>query len=171
MLTRPALARIPPFLLSIEDPNVGADGKVVGCANCGGLGHSISNCPKLEENQRRTIAGHVSTDRQEGMSIVNTSVLTCLASAERRWAEGTQVVIELVRHSTCHYLLANRTVDQNDVLSHISLFWPFSGLSIVEDTSRTSSCSITIPTHLKCQLGNDTVLRHLWNPIRSQIHT
>ncbi|SCZ99106.1 BZ3500_MvSof-1268-A1-R1_Chr3-1g05815 [Microbotryum saponariae] len=49
-------ARIPPFLLSIEDPNAG---NTSGCANCGGLGHSIANCPKLEENQRRTVAGHV----------------------------------------------------------------------------------------------------------------
>lgn len=72
--------RIPPFLASIEDPNVGTDG-VVACTNCGGelyfradslsekcliplfsnpgLGHRITNCPKLEENQRRTVAGHM----------------------------------------------------------------------------------------------------------------
>ncbi|KAJ8295713.1 DEAD-box ATP-dependent RNA helicase 35 [Rhodotorula toruloides] len=49
--------KVPPFLLSIEDPNVGADGKPIGCTNCGGLGHTIRNCPKLEENQRRTMAG------------------------------------------------------------------------------------------------------------------
>ncbi|GAA5912900.1 hypothetical protein JCM5296_003899 [Sporobolomyces johnsonii] len=54
-----AKQKVPPFLLSIEDPNVGADGKLVGCANCGGLGHSIANCPKLEENQRRTVAAHM----------------------------------------------------------------------------------------------------------------
>ncbi|KDE05983.1 hypothetical protein MVLG_03668 [Microbotryum lychnidis-dioicae p1A1 Lamole] len=51
-----AKQKIPPFLLSIEDPNAG---NTSGCANCGGLGHSIANCPKLEENQRRTVAGHV----------------------------------------------------------------------------------------------------------------
>ncbi|GAA5825567.1 hypothetical protein JCM5353_002343 [Sporobolomyces roseus] len=51
--------KVPPFLTSIEDPNVGADGKLVGCTNCGGLGHSIRNCPKLEENQRRTVANHL----------------------------------------------------------------------------------------------------------------
>ncbi|GAA5998748.1 uncharacterized protein JCM10292_007204 [Rhodotorula paludigena] len=51
-----AKQKVPPFLTSIEDPNVGADGKPVGCTNCGGLGHSIRNCPKLEENQRRTMA-------------------------------------------------------------------------------------------------------------------
>ncbi|KAG0665013.1 hypothetical protein C6P46_000639 [Rhodotorula mucilaginosa] len=49
--------KVPPFLTSIEDPNLGADGKPVGCTNCGGLGHTIRNCPKLEENQRRTMAG------------------------------------------------------------------------------------------------------------------
>jgi ATP-dependent RNA helicase DDX41 len=49
--------RIPPFLATIEDLNAGSGG-VLGCTNCGGLGHSITNCPKLEENQRRTVAGH-----------------------------------------------------------------------------------------------------------------
>ncbi|KAK4698196.1 ATP-dependent RNA helicase DDX41, partial [Phenoliferia sp. Uapishka_3] len=53
-----AKQKIPPFLASIEDPNAGANG-VLGCTNCGGLGHSITNCPKLEENQRRTVAGHM----------------------------------------------------------------------------------------------------------------
>jgi len=50
-----AKQKIPPFLLSIEDPNAGYSGQ--GCAVCGGLGHNVSNCPKLEENQRRTVAG------------------------------------------------------------------------------------------------------------------
>lgn len=48
---------MPPFLSTIEDPNAGAGG-VVGCTNCGGLGHSIISCPKLMEVQRRTVAGH-----------------------------------------------------------------------------------------------------------------
>ncbi|BGP54185.1 hypothetical protein JCM8202_001318 [Rhodotorula sphaerocarpa] len=52
-----AKQKVPPFLLSIEDPNLDASGKPVGCTNCGGLGHTIRNCPKLEENQRRTMAG------------------------------------------------------------------------------------------------------------------
>ncbi|KAK4050098.1 DEAD-box ATP-dependent RNA helicase 35 [Microbotryomycetes sp. JL201] len=54
-----AKQKIPPFLLSIEDPNVGADGKPIGCTNCGGLGHTIANCPKLEDNQRRQMASHM----------------------------------------------------------------------------------------------------------------
>ncbi|ORY82321.1 DEAD-box protein abstrakt [Leucosporidium creatinivorum] len=52
-----AKQKIPPFLASIEDPNAGSGN--LGCTNCGGLGHSIANCPKLEENQRRTVAGHM----------------------------------------------------------------------------------------------------------------
>ncbi|GAA6018840.1 hypothetical protein JCM10207_000258 [Rhodosporidiobolus poonsookiae] len=54
-----AKQKVPPFLTSIEDPNLDANGKPVGCTNCGGLGHSIRNCPKLEENQRRTMAAHM----------------------------------------------------------------------------------------------------------------
>ena len=48
--------RIPPFIESLEDPNAGADGKPIGCQNCGGLGHTISNCPKLEDTQKRQLA-------------------------------------------------------------------------------------------------------------------
>lgn len=36
LTVRFSLDRVPPFLTSIEDPNVGADGKLVGCTNCGG---------------------------------------------------------------------------------------------------------------------------------------
>ncbi|KAH7820882.1 putative DEAD-box ATP-dependent RNA helicase [Monocercomonoides exilis] len=42
---------VPPVLLSIPDPNehrVAKDGSV-GCAFCGGLGHRVANCPKLEK--------------------------------------------------------------------------------------------------------------------------
>ncbi|GAA5838362.1 hypothetical protein JCM11251_004915 [Rhodosporidiobolus azoricus] len=61
-----AKQKVPPFLMSIEDPNIGADGKPVGCTNCGGLGHSIKNCPKLEENQRRTMASHMGARGGDG---------------------------------------------------------------------------------------------------------
>ena len=54
-LLRESKQRIPPFLESIEDPNAG-QGRAIGCQNCGGLGHSISNCPKLEDSQRRQMA-------------------------------------------------------------------------------------------------------------------
>jgi len=57
-----AKQRIPPFLLSVEDPMTSVASSR-GCSNCGGLGHTILNCPKLEETQRRTLAGHRGDDR------------------------------------------------------------------------------------------------------------
>lgn len=52
-----AKQRIPPFLAAIQDPRiVGPDGKLASCPVCGGLGHSIRDCPKLEDNQRRQTA-------------------------------------------------------------------------------------------------------------------
>jgi ATP-dependent RNA helicase DDX41 len=45
---------IPPFLLAIQDShNPGSDA----CQFCGGLGHSIANCPKLDRQQTRQRAG------------------------------------------------------------------------------------------------------------------
>jgi len=53
-----AKQRIPPVLMALEDPeDLGGDedlGK--GCSYCGGLGHRITNCPKLE-HQRKQLAG------------------------------------------------------------------------------------------------------------------
>ncbi|KAL1683440.1 P-loop containing nucleoside triphosphate hydrolase protein [Schizophyllum commune] len=50
--------KVPPFLASIEDPRAAQGGALKGCAVCGGLGHGISNCPKLEETQRRQMQSH-----------------------------------------------------------------------------------------------------------------
>ncbi|EJD44074.1 P-loop containing nucleoside triphosphate hydrolase protein [Auricularia subglabra TFB-10046 SS5] len=51
--------KVPPFLLSIDDPRANATGGALkGCPVCGGLGHAISNCPKLEDSQRRQMASH-----------------------------------------------------------------------------------------------------------------
>ncbi|KAI0956954.1 hypothetical protein AcW1_005505 [Taiwanofungus camphoratus] len=56
--------KVPPFLQSIDDPRAAQGGSLKGCPVCGGLGHGISNCPKLEETQRRQMASHrVSDDR------------------------------------------------------------------------------------------------------------
>ncbi|KAH9925315.1 P-loop containing nucleoside triphosphate hydrolase protein [Fomitopsis serialis] len=56
--------KVPPFLQSIEDPRVGQGASLTGCPVCGGLGHGISNCPKLEDTQRRQMASHrISDDR------------------------------------------------------------------------------------------------------------
>jgi ATP-dependent RNA helicase DDX41 len=59
--------RVPEFIKSIDDPMekyhaAGTVGKA--CAVCGGLGHSIVNCPKLEDAQRRQMAGQ--TGREGG---------------------------------------------------------------------------------------------------------
>eukprot|EP00667_Euglena_gracilis_P007414 EG_transcript_7490 len=53
-----AKQRIPPFLRTIHDPKEEEqdyvdDGK--GCSYCGGLGHRITTCPKLEKTRDRTL--------------------------------------------------------------------------------------------------------------------
>ncbi|KIY70029.1 P-loop containing nucleoside triphosphate hydrolase protein [Cylindrobasidium torrendii FP15055 ss-10] len=53
-----AKQKVPPFLQSLEDPRAAQGRGTTGCSVCGGLGHSISNCPKLEESQRRQMASH-----------------------------------------------------------------------------------------------------------------
>ena len=54
-----AKQRVPPVLLALEDPaDLHADDGTMGagCAYCGGLGHRITECPKLD-HQRRQMAG------------------------------------------------------------------------------------------------------------------
>ncbi|CAE8588029.1 unnamed protein product [Polarella glacialis] len=51
---------VPPFLAAL-DPDTGGKeeeeiGGVKGCAYCGGLGHRIANCPKLENTRQKTTA-------------------------------------------------------------------------------------------------------------------
>ncbi|KAN0075310.1 P-loop containing nucleoside triphosphate hydrolase protein [Tylopilus felleus] len=48
--------KVPPFLQTIQDPLAAQGGSLKGCPVCGGLGHGISNCPKLEDAQRRQMA-------------------------------------------------------------------------------------------------------------------
>lgn len=48
-----AKQKIPDFLLSIDDPRAIQGGALRGCPICGGLGHGLSDCPKLEEETRR----------------------------------------------------------------------------------------------------------------------
>ena len=53
------LQRIPPVLATLEDPmdqDGGAD-ETKGCAFCGGLGHRIATCPKLEAHRMKQIMG------------------------------------------------------------------------------------------------------------------
>jgi len=54
--------KVPPFLESVEDPRASKGGRMQGCPVCGGLGHGISNCPKLEDASRRQIASHRADD-------------------------------------------------------------------------------------------------------------
>ncbi|CAE6400567.1 unnamed protein product [Rhizoctonia solani] len=54
--------KVPPFLQSIEDPRAAQGGTLKGCPVCGGLGHGISACPKLEDNQRRVMAAQRGAD-------------------------------------------------------------------------------------------------------------
>ena len=51
---------IPAFLREIDDPRAALSTRT-GCAYCGGLGHSIKDCPKLEETQRRATS-HIGRD-------------------------------------------------------------------------------------------------------------
>ncbi|CAI5939992.1 unnamed protein product [Closterium sp. NIES-65] len=62
-LLREAKQRIPPVLASLDDPMEDAEALaaasgVRGCAFCGGLGHRISECPKLEHQKTQAISGN-----------------------------------------------------------------------------------------------------------------
>ncbi|KAH6570431.1 hypothetical protein BASA61_001587 [Batrachochytrium salamandrivorans] len=63
-LLREAKQRVPPVLEAIPDPtekfksNAPEDASAE-CSYCGGLGHRITNCPKLEQQQRTAMAGSI----------------------------------------------------------------------------------------------------------------
>jgi len=55
-----AKQRIPPVLATLEDPmdqEMGGDELTKGCAFCGGLGHRVGTCPKLEAHRMKQIMG------------------------------------------------------------------------------------------------------------------
>jgi len=55
-LLKEAKQRIPPVLLMLDDPReTNADGS--GCSFCGGLGHTIVDCPKIDKDARRVASG------------------------------------------------------------------------------------------------------------------
>jgi ATP-dependent RNA helicase DDX41 len=54
-LLREARQRIPPVLMMLDDPREANGG--AGCSFCGGLGHSIVDCPKIDKDARR-VAGN-----------------------------------------------------------------------------------------------------------------
>ncbi|CAJ1947225.1 unnamed protein product [Cylindrotheca closterium] len=54
-LLREARQRIPPVLMMLEDPRDQNGG--LGCSYCGGLGHTVVNCPKIDKNSRQMASG------------------------------------------------------------------------------------------------------------------
>jgi ATP-dependent RNA helicase DDX41 len=56
-LLKEARQRIPPVLMMLDDPreNIASSG---GCSFCGGLGHTIVDCPKIDKDARRVASGH-----------------------------------------------------------------------------------------------------------------
>ncbi|KAI9361006.1 P-loop containing nucleoside triphosphate hydrolase protein [Pilaira anomala] len=64
-LLREAKQRIPPFLAAMEDPTDKYGGLSGGCSFCGGLGHRINDCPKLEQ-QRRQQMNSIMSSRNAG---------------------------------------------------------------------------------------------------------
>lgn len=55
-LLKEARQRIPPVLMMLDDPRELSGGK--GCSYCGGLGHTIVDCPKIDKNARQVASGH-----------------------------------------------------------------------------------------------------------------
>ncbi|KAG2180444.1 hypothetical protein INT44_003448 [Umbelopsis vinacea] len=59
-LLREAKQRVPPFLEALEDPSEKL-GLAGGCSYCGGLGHRIDNCPKLEQQRKQQMNSMIGT--------------------------------------------------------------------------------------------------------------
>jgi ATP-dependent RNA helicase DDX41 len=56
-LLKEARQRIPPVLMMLDDPRDKNPGGGA-CSFCGGLGHTIINCPKIDKDARRVAGGH-----------------------------------------------------------------------------------------------------------------
>ena len=54
-LLKEARQRIPPVLMMLEDPRERNGG--MGCSYCGGLGHTVVSCPKIDKNARQVASG------------------------------------------------------------------------------------------------------------------
>lgn len=57
-LLKEAKQRIPPVLMMLDDPREQNGGEGGGCSFCGGLGHTIVDCPKIDKDARRVASGH-----------------------------------------------------------------------------------------------------------------
>lgn len=64
-LLREAKQKIPPFLAAMEDPTDKYGSLSGGCSFCGGLGHRINDCPKLEQ-QRKQQMNSIMSSRNAG---------------------------------------------------------------------------------------------------------
>ncbi|KAF9098906.1 DEAD-box ATP-dependent RNA helicase 35 [Mortierella sp. AD031] len=67
-LLREAKQRVPPVLEALEDPtekykDMGVAG---GCGYCGGLGHRVTDCPKLEQQQKTKNQGMMRPNERAG---------------------------------------------------------------------------------------------------------
>ncbi|KAF9109689.1 DEAD-box ATP-dependent RNA helicase 35 [Mortierella sp. AM989] len=67
-LLREAKQRVPPVLEALEDPtekykDLGVAG---GCGYCGGLGHRVTECPKLEQQQKTKNSGMMRPNERAG---------------------------------------------------------------------------------------------------------
>lgn len=60
-----AKQHVPPVLMAIDDPTE-REGAGTGCAFCGALGHSIMDCPKMEQQRKQTAAPRRDMLRSEG---------------------------------------------------------------------------------------------------------
>jgi ATP-dependent RNA helicase DDX41 len=57
-LLKEARQRIPPVLMMLDDPRDKGMGVEGGCSFCGGMGHSVLDCPKIDKDARRVAGGH-----------------------------------------------------------------------------------------------------------------
>ncbi|KAL7310120.1 DEAD-box ATP-dependent RNA helicase 35, variant 3 [Mucor circinelloides] len=65
-LLREAKQRIPPFLAAMDDPSEKYGSLTGGCSFCGGLGHRINDCPKLEQQRKQQMNSMMSSSRNAG---------------------------------------------------------------------------------------------------------
>ncbi|KAI8979012.1 P-loop containing nucleoside triphosphate hydrolase protein [Pilobolus umbonatus] len=65
-LLKEAKQRIPPFLAVMDDPTEKYGGLAGGCSFCGGLGHRINDCPKLEQQRRLQMNSIMGSTRTSG---------------------------------------------------------------------------------------------------------
>jgi ATP-dependent RNA helicase DDX41 len=56
-LLKEARQRIPPVLMMLDDPRDNIQEGSAGCSYCGGLGHTVVDCPKIDKNARQMASG------------------------------------------------------------------------------------------------------------------